>query len=59
MFFIAAILFHDMLLNEEEHDYYRDESSEWEGSELINFEKFRRLRVSIHYYLLHATRLAA
>ncbi len=35
-----------MLLNEEEHDYYRDESSEWEGSELINFEKFRRLRVS-------------
>jgi hypothetical protein len=39
-----SILFHDMLLNEEEHDYYRDESSEWEGSELINFEKFRRLR---------------
>ena len=47
-----------MLLNEEEHDYYRDESSEWEGSELINFEKFRRLRVSNNYYNLVPTLLS-
>jgi hypothetical protein len=44
-----AVIFHDLVLIEEEHNFYKEHEDSLDN-DLINFEKFRRLKVIVSFF---------